>query len=154
MSAKKTKLKLLLAFAALLHVSSLAHAELYKWVDAAGRTHYSDNKGDVPNGRAKELKVAAPPEPSQGTPDWMRREEEFKRRQAAERLRAQHSARYDAQFPQRQSGGGVTPENDSARCGLARDVLSGAVTHTNGATTDTRDVQVAQRDIVRFCKRG
>ena len=152
MPVKKTKLKLLLAFAALLHVSSLAQAELYKWVDAAGRTHYSDKKANAGASEAKELKVAAAPQPSAGSPDWKRQEEEFKRRQVVGRAKARQDARYEAQFQSPRLNGRVAPENDSARCQLARDVVSGAVEHTNGAVTDGKDIQVAQRDIAKFCR--
>ncbi len=149
MSSHKIKFKLLLAFGALVLFASPARAELYKWVDAAGKTHYSDTKPDAAPAGTKELKVSEGPAPSTSMPDWKRKEAEFKRRQAA-RDWAQQYARNAPSYPQRQSGG-VTVENDSARCSLARDVLSGAVRHTNGAVTDSKDIQVAQRDVAKFC---
>jgi hypothetical protein len=136
----------LLALAALA-IAPLAHAELYKYVDAAGRTHYTDNKAEAAQGGAKELKVAPPPAQAAGTPDWKRQEEAFKRRQAEARLRERETTTY---APRQQ--GRVTPENDAARCQLARDVVSGAVEHTNGAVTDGKDIQVARRDIEKFCR--
>lgn len=152
MSIKSANPTLFLAFAVLAQFPSLAHAELYKWVDAAGRTHYSDNKADAPQGGAKELKVGAAPAPPAGTPDWKRQEEAFKRRQSAAKLKARHDALFDAQYGYRRTNTGVTPDNDATRCQLARDVVSGAVEHTNGALTDGKDMQVARRDIAKFCK--
>ncbi len=152
MSIKPAKTALLLTFAVLAQLPTLAQAELYKWVDAAGRTHYSDNKADAPQGGARELKVAAAPAPPSGMPDWKRQEEDFKKRQAAAKLKARHDALFDAQYQSRRTNTGVTPESDLTRCQLARDVVSGAVEHPNGALTDSKDIQVARRDIAKFCK--
>lgn len=152
MPDKKINHLLLLSFVALLCMSPLANAELYKWVDAAGRTHYSDKKSNAGANEPKQLKLAAAPQPSAGSSDWKRQEEEFKRRQALASAKARQDARFQAQYQAPRSNGGVRPENNSARCQLARDVVSGAVAHTNGAVTDGKDIQVAQRDIAKFCQ--
>jgi hypothetical protein len=48
--------------------------------------------------------------------------------------------------------GGKSDETDASRCNLARDVISGAVRHRNGAPTDKNDREVAENDIRAFCR--
>jgi hypothetical protein len=53
--------KELFIFLTLLFSASISHAEIYKWIDASGQTHYSEKKEDAGQGKAVELKVAAQP---------------------------------------------------------------------------------------------
>ena len=43
------------------------------------------------------------------------------------------------------------PETNASRCLLARNVISGAVRHSNNAPTDSYDREVANRDIRNNC---
>ena len=154
MSTSNSKITFVLpvAFLALFLDCASCHAELYKWVDANGRTHYSDHKLDIGKGEAKELRVAAPPPPSPRStevPDWKRREFESKRRQAETALQSGDTSSHS------QKGSWPGPgarETNETKCALANDVTSGAVVHTNGKKTDQNDRAIAQRDIQRFCR--
>ncbi|MEJ7807353.1 MAG: DUF4124 domain-containing protein [Telluria sp.] len=136
----------LLMAALLLHATG--HAELYKWVDAQGKTHYS-NRNDAPaNARVGALKHDAAPAPAAAT-SWQERERQFQLRQARSSEAITPPGR-----PRRlaTSHGSNQTESDKSRCELARDVLSGAVRHGNGAVTDANDRQIAQRDVAQFCR--
>jgi hypothetical protein len=142
---------MLLMAAALLHPAS--RADIYKWVDANGKTHYSDQKQGAGNAAVGAIRAdAAPtaPKAAAGMPSWQERERDYQRRQqdAARALPAQ------AMRPQRpaKSYGGNQIDTDQAKCELARDVTSGAARHGNGAVTDANDRQIAAQDIKTFCR--
>lgn len=141
----------LLTAALVLHAPG--HAQLYKWVDANGKMHYSDRKdaaGKAQVGAVKHDAAPTAPPPAAG-PSWQEREREYKLRQA-------RSGSGDAPAPPSrpprlsQSYGSNQIDTDKAKCELARDVVSGAVRHVNGAVTDANDRQIAQRDISQFCR--
>jgi hypothetical protein len=71
---------LAISFFSLSMVSLLAHAQIYKWVDANGKTHY----GDAPpqSGQARAEVVKTPPilEPGKPGPSWEEKDREFRRR--------------------------------------------------------------------------
>jgi hypothetical protein len=142
--------------------ASGAGAQVYKWVDAQGRTHYSERKADAPSAQAKEVKITSPP---QLTPTPLSSPAEDQRKRhghgaptapkptftpsplpapvepvvtAPERLRALSDGRDHG--------------TDASRCALAQDVLSGAVRHGNGKPTDKYDLDVAQNDVKTFCR--
>lgn len=137
----------------LLLVSPVSQAEIYKWVDAEGRTHYSERKEDAGKAKAVDLRVSSQPaaESSVGTAPA--------RRQAAP---AQSGSRQLSRAASRllnpedskpkSLSGGLSDDSDAARCNLARDVLSGAVRHPNGAPTDAYDRQIAENDVRSFCR--
>jgi hypothetical protein len=133
-------------------LASSSHAEVYKWVDAAGQTHYSQRKADAQGAKTAEVKItAAPEQPQTSVP-------------SADYLRAQ--SKFAAAPPKpTDAGGGSYPGKaspslsdgrdhgtDGSRCALARDVLSGAVRHGNGKPTDRYDREVAQSDVKNFCR--
>jgi hypothetical protein len=136
--------------ALLLHPAS--RADIYKWVDANGKTHYSDKKEGAGSAAVGAIRPdAAPaPRPAAGTPSWQERELDYQRRQQA----AARALPVQAARPKRlsQSYGSNQLDTDKAKCELARDVISGAVRHTNGAVTDTNDRQIATQDIKTFCR--
>ena len=45
----------------LLLASAEGRAEIYKWVDANGQTHYSERKDEAGKARAVEMKIAPDP---------------------------------------------------------------------------------------------
>ncbi len=73
-----------LAIAAALLIHPSSQAELYKWVDANGKIHYSNSKDAAGKAKVDALKTVAPPAAPPKTaagPTWQEREREFKRRQ-------------------------------------------------------------------------
>ncbi|MEC5160440.1 MULTISPECIES: DUF4124 domain-containing protein [unclassified Janthinobacterium] len=152
---KKNKLAWLGAFLMLSQVSPASHAEIYKWVDANGKTQYSDNKDQAGKAQVEELKVKSTPAPSPPTassmPTWQQREMEFKRRQL-EKNRMQEPFRISEGPKARWTFKPNQPETDATRCDLAHDVKSGAVSHRNGERIDSNDREVADRDIRAYCR--
>jgi hypothetical protein len=130
-----------------------SHADIYKWVDANGKTHYSDTKDAAGKAQVNALRpVAAPtqaPAPASG-PSWQEREREFKARRAREQFQPPSFAPQPRRLSTTYGTNAI--DTDKAKCELARDVTSGAVRHGNGAVTDTNDRQIAQRDIQTFCR--
>jgi hypothetical protein len=146
---------LLAAFLLLLQAAPVARAELYKWVDAQGKTHYADTMDAAGQAPVKALKPVALPTPPAGNgksiPAWKIQEKEFKLRQE-KMAKAKAKADAKAKAPARSTYiRDNRPETDASRCKLARAVLSGAVRHGNGARTDSHDRQVAKRDITKYC---
>lgn len=138
----------------LLSVTGAAHAQLYKWVDAQGKTHYSNKADAAGNVKVKELPVdtapTATPAKSDNIPDWKKQEEAYRKRQeqgGAARIPNGPSTR---SRPEGYRSG--KEETDANRCRLARDILSGAARHSGGAPTDSNDREIAQRDVGAFCR--
>jgi hypothetical protein len=150
----RTFLPSLAAGLLLMTVTAAAHAELYKWVDAQGKIHYSDKADGAGKAKVKELQVDAAPTPApakSGTvPDWQRQEEAYRKRQEAQggaaRMPNGHAS---TARPEGYRSG--KPETDANRCRLARDILSGAARHSGGAPTDANDREIATRDVGAFC---
>jgi len=136
-------------------IAAPAYAELYKWVDAQGKTHYSDKPDGAGKAKVDELRTDAPPTKTAAAapavPDWKKQEAEYRQRQAqqASQRGANGPGTAAPVRPEGYRSGKV--ETDENRCRLARDVLSGAARHTSGARTDANDREVAQRDVGAFC---
>lgn len=137
----------------LLLLSSGSHAEIYKWVDANGRTHYSERKEAAGTANAVELKVKSEPtsgQAAQSSPQyWQEQEIQFRQRQA-EKPNEKPNGPAVVKRPKSLSGG-RSDETDTGRCKLAKDILSGAVRHRNGAPTDKYDREVAENDVRAYC---
>ena len=155
MKISTSKPSLLCVCLTLFLVSSTSHAEIYKWVDAAGTTHYSERIEDAGNAKTVELKYQSQPISAQAASsspkDWQEQDRRYKERQAqklAEKLPGPSAtARSDARSQ------GRSDETNASRCTLARDVISGAVRHGNLAPIDKNDRDVAENDIRAFCPR-
>jgi hypothetical protein len=105
--------------------SSMTYADIFKWVDGNGRTHYSDTPLRVGNSNVEKLKISSP------------------------NISSGHNTNlYNLS---KVNWGGDGPETDKKQCALARDILSGAAKHSNGVVTDAYDIKVAQRDLSKFC---
>jgi len=145
---------LLGAVLSLLLISQPAYAAIYKWVDAAGRTHYSEKQADAGQAKVIELRVAPPPASAPSshsfTQDWQDREKQFQQRQL-EKEKGRTAKPDRKATPKSPPLAGSTDDSDATKCNLARDVLSGAVRHGNGAPTDAYDRQVAEGDVANFC---
>jgi hypothetical protein len=138
---------------ALLFMPSTSNAEIYKWVDANGQTHYSERKDDTGKAKALDLKAAPPTAstPATNPPSdyWQDQERLFRQRQIQNQNAKPRATPVDT-TPKSLSGG-RSDGTDESRCNLARDVISGAVRHRNGAPIDQYDREVAENDIRAFC---
>lgn len=135
----------LFAWAGLLLAAPASHAEIYKWVDAQGRTHYSEGKEHAGKAKAVELRLSSQPASEKSTtpapPAY------------SDSRRSSRRGSSDEPPPRPRSlSGGRSDDTDASRCNLARDVLSGAVRHGNGAPTDAYDRQIAENDVRLFCR--
>ena len=142
---------------ALLFVSPAGYAQIYKWVDENGRTHYSEKKEDAGKASTSAVKVNAPSGPTQSAESsaehWQEQERLRKQRNIEEEYRKRPALSIQFKLPPQQNTAAPTGQNaDDSRCRLARDVLNGAVRHSNGAKTDDYDRKVAQRDVEKYCR--
>jgi len=130
--------------------ASDGQAQVYKWVDAAGRVHYGDRLPETATANVEQMKAPAPAPAAAGRqPTWQQREAEYKRRKAQPKP---WTAPQFAQASPSKSYYGNEVDTDANRCRLARDVLSGAARHANGKPTDGNDRDIAQRDVGSFCR--
>lgn len=135
-------------------MASNSHAQqIYKWVDANGRTHYSEKKDDAGNARMEELKLksqpSSPQEANSSAQYLQEQERKFRQRQA--QTPTERPYKPPVATSAKSLSGGKEDGTDASRCALAQDVLSGAVRHRNRAPTDAHDREVAQNDIRTFC---
>jgi len=141
----------LMAALTLMLLLPAGHAQLYKWVDANGQTHYSDRKDEAATARVDEVKVTiasnALQKPAR-VPGRQQFEADIRRRQIAQTRQAAAVGN-----PARPSQFYYTndPETDASRCTLAQDIVSGRAVHRGGRPTDSYDRNVAGGDIKRFC---
>jgi hypothetical protein len=134
-------------------MSSVVHAQIYKWVDENGHTHYSQNPQEAGKAKAEEVKVKQQTGSSQGTStarSWEKQDREFKLRRIQKQNQEAAEARAANTRPASLSGG-RSGNTDESKCNLARDILNGAVRHTNGKVTDGYDKEVAQNDVKAYC---
>lgn len=125
-------------------------SEIYKWVDAAGKTHYSENKKDAEaaNARPLELKVLPPssppsnPRPAPSSSPVA----SVKPSAPAKSPFAPPAVEKPKPVP------GFHEETDAGKCHLARSILNGSARHSNMKPTDAHDRQVAESDVRIFCK--
>lgn len=138
-----------------LTAAAAAHGQIYKWVDANGRTHYSSSQEGAGTRKVDEVRAqvqAQPKSPAAVEPAWKKQEEEFRRRQAE-----QAKARKPAAPPSRpQTVNGVPSgqsETDASRCQLGRDILADRVRRGGWKQADADDRRMAQQDVDNFCKK-
>jgi hypothetical protein len=147
------KPSLLGACLALLLAASTSHAQVYKWVDANGQTHYSEKKEAAANSSADQMKLSSSPisaeEAKASAEYWQERNKALDQRHAKEQQAKTYAP--PAARP-RSLSGGRSDGSDASRCALARDVLSGAVRHRNGAPIDKNDRETAENDVRAACR--
>lgn len=127
-------------------LAGTAQAQIYKWVDEKGKTHYSNSRDDANRAKAEEMKIrsagprvtTAPPAPS--PPPAPRYE------LPTEPTGAGRSGPPPAVSDGREDG------SDASRCALARDILNGSLRHGNGKPIDKYDIDVARNDVKMFCR--
>jgi hypothetical protein len=126
-------------------VSSLATAQqLYKWTDAQGRIHYSNEP--PPKGVQFET-LGAEPQPSivpkQEQIDWSAKEKEFQKRQEVRQQQATIEAAERS----------LTQEERNVKCRVARTELARAEagSATESVEEQTRVLLQMQVDIAKWC---
>lgn len=128
-----------------------AHAEIYKWVDANGKTHYSEKKDDAGRAKVEEVKVTAGEGKPSAAPSWQEQEIEFRKRQMEKQAK---QAKEPVAKPKGPSPfvPGNQPETNESRCAMAKGILNGDLVHGNRAKTDANDKAIAQRDVSTYCR--
>ena len=139
--------------AVIMMISASASAEIYKWVDANGRTHFSERPASGAQsvdttGKPASASPARASDPTAQSEYWQERERQFRERQLDKRNEKPPAA--VAAAPKSLSGG-KAGNSDQSRCKLARDILNGAVKHSNGKPVDQYDRDVAASDVRAFC---
>lgn len=132
-------------------LASGSHADVYKWIDAAGQTHYSERKADAKGANTTEVKIPPAPKLSQTSvpsADYLRAPSKF----APQPVSLDNMDRPALAKASPSASAGIDHGTDASRCALARDVLSGAVRHANGKPTDNYDREVAHTDLKMFCR--
>lgn len=135
-----------------LALTSVCHAEIYKWVDASGKTHFSENKDEAGTAKAEELKIKSKPvsASTSSMQSWQEREQEFKQRLVEQQNK--QSYRSGASTQTKYAPSGNQAETDASRCDLARGISSGKLVRRNGVATDANDRLIAERDISTYCR--
>lgn len=114
-------------------------AEVYKWTDENGRIHYSDKKSAAGQMDAQAVDVSKninriPAETSKLSLPT----------QSSQPVAKQ--PKQQTTLADKDKGKDVDP-----RCTLARNIISGRVRLRNGLPTGPHEIEVAQRDIKKFC---
>ena len=136
----------------LLFISSGNSAEIFKWVDENGKTHYSDKKPDAEKLKVDKLKIKSSPKTvvtkNSAIERWKKQELELQQEQV-QKNRTKKSHRVQKY---KKGWGGDEPETDATRCALARDIISGKAKLRNGLEVDANDKKLARDEIKRFCR--
>jgi len=133
-------------------LTATAHAEIYKWVDANGKTHYSEKKDDAGRAKVEEVKVNAGEGKPSATPSWQDQEIDFRKRQIKKEQAEARAPKPQPAAPKSSDTPDNHQETDASRCALAKNILSGRAVHSNGAITDANDKAIAERDKTMFCR--
>jgi hypothetical protein len=134
-------------------VAFSAHgADIYKWVDQNGRTHYSQTQETGAVAKVMGVKASsAAPQTATSTPASVSDPLAPRNRLELQSKSATANGAAPTRGPRSLSGGRID-ESTSGKCNLARDVLSGEVRRVNGTPFDAYDREVAANDIRSFCK--
>lgn len=148
-------IRMALGVAALLATGAAA-AQVYKWVDAEGRTHYSENKANAGKAKTDELKIKPQPTTAESAEasarHWSEQERVLRQRHAEEQNREAKRLTAEAGRRPKSLSGGREDGSAQSRCNLARDVLNGTVKHSNGAPIDKYDREIAEKDVGTYCR--
>ena len=137
-----------------LFLPTVCMAEIYKWVDENGKTHFSERKD--PAGKARPLGLRTPTGPESAPTNkssaqyWQEQETRFRQRQAEKS--ADTAGEKTSTARPRSVTGGRSDDTDASRCALARDVLNGSLSHPNGEPIDKYDLETAGNDVRSYCK--
>jgi hypothetical protein len=135
--------------------AATCNAEIYKWVDESGQTHFSERKDSAgakaiePRGESPTM---LPQTPGSSAQYWREQEWQFRERQEHKRMQEQFWGPQTEKAPKSLSGGTKKwADNDVWRCNLARDIISGAVKHPLGNPITPYDIKLAQENVRAFC---
>lgn len=130
-----------------------SYAQIYKWVDEQGRTHYSEQRDAAGKARPEEVNVKQQASSAQApaSPSWKEKEREFQSRQARKSVDEANRPEESGYRPESLSKG-RKDESNQGKCNLAKDIVNGSVRHRNGAPTDQYDIEVAKNDIKTYCR--
>lgn len=131
----------------LLIFSGLSQAEIYKWVDDQGRTHYSDQKTEAKSQQIEKLELKRSMNLMQPKPTIKPKPSTFTASKPTQTTTHQSKTKTQTKPDLYREEPGVDP-----RCTLARKILTGEARLRNGLRTGKREIEVAKRDIERFCK--
>jgi hypothetical protein len=140
---------------ALLLSCTAAHAEIYKWVDEQGRTHYSQNKADAEHAKGTQINIRKQaPAQVESRDYWDYVTDKSKQKRRTETSAAQpapgeppDAADTPAAAKKRYEG-----TDDAARCEYALDILNGKLRLVSGMPLDSHDRKLAAADVARFCR--
>jgi hypothetical protein len=139
---------------ALCTLSSLAQSPtVFKWTDAQGLVHYSErppaqsSTPPVPVSVKVSPRHSPPPPATSGTDAFA---EQFRRQAAAKPPAPPRPAASSPRVVSESNG--TEDGTDASRCALARDILKGALRHSNGKPIDQYDLDTARNDVRMFCK--
>lgn len=135
-------------------VSTSSHAQIYKWTDANGRTHYSETKEHASTSKTDELKIRSQPTSTKSgnasSEYWQEQERQLKQRQVENSIKKASEPSPTVPRPKSLSGG-RSDDTSLSKCNLARDVINGSVRHADGSPTDRYDREVAENNMRTFC---
>ncbi|WP_295753826.1 DUF4124 domain-containing protein [Undibacterium sp.] len=156
----KYRLPLFAIGALALLVLAPAQAEIYKWLDTSGKTHYTENRDEAGKGKAEQVKIQTQPSELRAAVarSWQDQEQESKQRLAQQQMaqpsRSAPPSNSQSSWAPQNTGG--APETDASRCARAQNdnkiINSGTGIHRGGAKIDANDREVAARDIRSFCR--
>jgi hypothetical protein len=131
-------------------------AEIYKWTDAEGKVHYSENKAAVGQAKAATVQVRdrkpTPQEVEAARQAWQDQDRDVSRRLEKMQPKEQGASVPEASGRPPSVSKGKEHGTDASRCNLAQDVLKGALVHRNGKPIDQYDLDTARSDVKLFCR--
>ena len=135
-----------------LFVSLSCYAEIFKWVDANGQTHYSDKKVESGNSKVELMSVSPTLNliPKVSVPASTSRQDSKQQELSATHSQVNNSSKSRMASESSKKRGGMEEDVDY-RCSLARRVISGEAKLVNGEATGEHEIKVAKRDIRKFC---
>ena len=120
----QNRLPLFVTGALTLLVLAPAQAQVYKWVDANGKTHYTENKDEASKGKAEQVKIQTQPSElrAPAARSWQDQEQESKQRLAKQQLAqaSRPATSSNSQTSWAPPHTGDTPETDASRCARAK----------------------------------
>jgi hypothetical protein len=126
-----------------------AQAQVYKWVDDQGRTHYSASKEDSERAKGSEVKIRDhTPSNVESKSYW----EYVRGTTKSEKATSQTSTDDQSSSTPPRLSTGRDDGTDLSRCNIARDVLSGALRLRNGEPFGEFERKTAEEDIRRHCR--
>lgn len=142
------------AFLALVFAALPCAAQVYKWVDANGRTHYAASKEEAGQAKAAEVKIKAggpsEEEAKASAQSWQIRNRGVDQRLAEKPIAVVAPPPQVARAP-RSLSGGIDDGSAESKCNFARDILSGGLKRRDGLPLSAGDRNIAQNDIKVFC---